>query len=752
MALDPIVIDFIARGVTDISGAFNTVIQQAEKLERHRASAAARGSKDRIKTAQDEEKQKAKAASLMAKEKEKIERQITRDAAQEAARRDGIVRKSSEMRGRMAVQEAKADVRAAQEATRGIEREEERRMRLRIRSSEMAGRQAARDAAMEIRNAQQVSSAWGQRGRRAGGIVAGSVGNLFSGAGAMVGATMGIGGGMILANAARSEMSASKSAQLLVNSVTTGGTAPPGATVAAVLGQASMVAKAEGVDKGAVVDAALSYSRSAKGGDFNGAIGNMGFLAKVSNVTGADMSELASAAGTLQSQNQGLDTKGMQQLLLDVLAQTHQGSLSMPEVAKMAGVVGSARGAFGGDEGVNQRKLLGLAQLVAPETDPAEAGTMIKDLATEGQKHFEKLGKLGVKYNPQGQMESIEQTIDSVLTGSKGNQGKILEAFGSDRGAKLFEHLTPIYNKEGGGAAGLEAVHKEMAGVMGATMSVGDLDKRDKETQDEPARKLSAALNQITTELGDSLEPRIKDFADNTLPKLIPKFEAIIEEATKFAGWFADNPLYGIGTVVLAAITKDLAAAKIGDEVKSIFARIFQGVGGAPPPAGAGGGVSLLPVLAAGAAGAYAAQQAVDTDTAAQAAGQRTEVGRLVEDTNLASRLRSGKVSPADIAQAQAEAASLSKDWTAKGKEITNPKLSGDEWLTVGLAKATGQGDKADELIAAKQRAAAQQYDMIGKTVRELDAALAALAKRTNTVPAPPDPARHLSISERPWQ
>jgi hypothetical protein len=618
--LDPIILQFTTAGIPQVERAFATVEQQLQKMERNSSQVADRGARTRVKTAQGEARDRERAAAKIQKDAERLERQHTRDVEKETKRREAIVRKSSEMTGRLASQQAREEGRAEAEKTRNVARESERRMRLQIRAQEMAGRFAARQAAEDLRRQEGAASIWGQRGRRVGGIVTGSAGRTLSGMASLVGAGLGIGGGMMLADAARGEMSAHKSAQLIMNAVTTGGVVPQGASVDAILGKASQVARANGMSKEEVAQAGLAYSRSATGGDFAGVLGNMDFFAKVHNVTGADMSDLASSAGMLQSQNPqlgGANNGKMQQLLLDVIAQTHMGSLSMPEVAKMAGVIGSGRGAFGGDQGQNQRKLLALAQLVAPETNPDEAGIMVKDFATEGQKHFKKLEKFGVKYNARGQMDSIEQAIDAILTGSGGNQGKIIEALGSDRAAKLFSHLAPIYNDAGGGAAGLAKVHQAVTSVTAATTTPDQLNQANADTLNEPARKFEVALNNIKTTLEDKLSPGMGRLADK-LPYLVDKVTGFIDSVSGAASWMTDSwphTFIGIGGIVMAVIAKDLASAGISAAAEAGVAAIMKKIaasmgagsapiptpGGAPPIPGGGAGPGLVGGALAGA-------------------------------------------------------------------------------------------------------------------------------------------------------
>ncbi len=244
--------------------------------------------------------------------------------------------------------------------------------------------------------------------RGIGHSVTRGVGHSIGGMASLAGGVLGIGGGFAIAEIAGKELAAQKTAALLVNAVTTGGAPPPGANVASILVHASGVSRETGMGKEDVIGGMLEYSRKARGGDFEGVKANAGFFAKLSKVTGTDIRDIAGAAGTLQSQNTDLDAPQMQQMLLDVYAQGKAGSMSMIDVAAQMGTMASARSSFQGNAADNQRKLLALGQLAAPEGSVGEAGTYVKDLAQAlaHPRHVETLKQWGVQFDKFGAVAS----------------------------------------------------------------------------------------------------------------------------------------------------------------------------------------------------------------------------------------------------------------------------------------------------------------------------------------------------------
>lgn len=732
--VDPVIIAFATQGLTDVNRAFDTIGARVKAFEKSSTDESVRASRVRRKVVEDEV---GTVTRIRAKAKT--------DEEQRSRYLDAVRTRSSTMAGKLAESLAKEEERAGKQAARELERLEEQKLRVRIRSSEMAGRLAARQAAEEVRAAEQSARARGAAGRRIGGIAAGSVGRLAGGVASIAGATLGIGGGFLLANVARQEADASRTAALLVNAVTTGGAPPAGANVGAIMGAASQQSRALGMDKGEILRGALEYSRKARGGDFAGVMANMGFFAKMSQVTGADIGDIAGAAGTLQSQNKNLSAPQMQQMLLDVYAQGKAGSLSMVDVSKQLGVMASARGAFSGDVAVNQRKLLALGQLAAPEGSPEEAGTFIKDLVMEAGKHGKELRGMGVKFDRFGRMDSPEQMIDQVFRGTGGDITKIEKLFGA-RGKSLFGALLNPFTSAGGGEAGIAAVNKTMASVTGATMTTGQLESQHAQMMSTPAEKFAVALNRLKEVLAERLTPWMERFADK-LPVLVPKIEAIIDEAGKFATWFADNPIKGVGAVVLAAITKDLAAAGIGQAVKSILASLLGG-GHIPVPGVAGFGLGgALGVAAAGAGGAMLEGAIIDSDIAGRESGQRagalTGVQGVLGAAALNRKTLSGKVTAGDIAEAQNRLKSMSSDVESKRQAIGSNDMGFAQTAAMQLVDPSGAKQHAQDVYNEQVRSFKMAKDAMDAFARAVTAATVATTHKDN-------PARNLPINQRP--
>lgn len=562
-------IEFVARGVRELSSAFDGVEARMRRLSQSEAAVA----DNSIRASDRAAAAKERAYQRVARETERWQKEAAKaevSAVSQAAKAEGNARLDAAKRGAQIIkEEVKAVDLAEKEKTRSVERESARREAIVRRSSEMAGRLAEKEAHAVVQHREKMS-------RMLGGTAGRSAGAMLSSGVQLAGAALTIGGGFAIADAVKNTMSAQQSAALLVNAVTTSGEPPKGATVDNIVKAAGVEAVKTGIGKDQIIQGALAYSRAARGGDFQGAMENMGFFAKMSKVTGTDINELAGAAGKLQSQNPDLDSKAMQGMLLSAYAQSKAGSVSLSDAAAQIGTLGSTRGFYAGDTAKNQRTLIGLGQIAASGGVTGDMGTYIKDVSVEAaahrhrKGHFAGLENMGVEFDSQGRMSSPDQMIGAVFKSTGGDLGKIHDIFGN-RGLPLFTELSKSFTSAGGGEKGVAAVQAQIAGTTMATMTQGDLDKQFAVTMNTDAGKFSVALEHVQQSLEKALAPSIERLADKA-PALADALGRDIEAAGKFADYLLDNPYKGIAAIISAKIMGDIAQAAIGEGVKRALA------------------------------------------------------------------------------------------------------------------------------------------------------------------------------------
>ena len=494
--------------------------------------------------------------------------------------------------------------------------------------------QEVRAAEMAAKKSAEAREKWS---RGMGSTVSSSLGSLgrtASVATSMAGGVLALGGGFSIADIMQKSFAANRTAALLVNAVTSGGKVPQEANVANILARAGGIAQQTGIDKNDLIGGSLAYARSARGGDFNGAMSNMAFFAKMSKVTGASINDIASAAGTLQSQNAdlGKDPEAMRGMLLNAYAGTKNGTVSMADAAKQMGVLGSTRGFFQGDVARNQSVLMGLGQIGASGASKDEIGTIVKDFSMEiaskrmatssavglGGRGTE---SLGVKFNKSGQMESPEQAIGAIFKATGGDLSKVGGIVGK-KGLPIFTELAKSFQDAGGGDKGVAAVQNQIRGVTQSTMTEKDLDSQFNQSMNNPAEKFAKATQQVSEVIEAKLTPYLEAFADK-LPAMMPKIEGAIDGIGKLADFFVDNPFTSIGAIVMAAVTKDIAAAAIGEAVKSSLSKAISGDGGSALGLAVAGGVAIT-----------AASAWIETGLANQKANSQKTAGDLTSAQN----------------------------------------------------------------------------------------------------------------------
>ncbi len=617
------------------------------------------------------------------------------------------------------------EIASAKRAAREVERIEEYKMRVRIRSSEMAGRAAARSAQVE-------ASAAARGARRTGHAIGGTLSTV----GGAAGAAISLGGGLLLADAARKQMGAEKAAALLVNSSTVGGVAPAGASVGNILAQAGAVSKATGVDKGELIGAVQNYV--AKSSDFSGGLANMNFFAKLSTSSGTRLEDITSAAGILRAQNKGLSATDMQQMLLDLSEQGKMGAVEISDLAHLAGGLGASRGMFAGSVTGNQRKLMALAQLTMTEgTGAEEAMIGVKDLAAEalqkrkGGRERVGLEQLGVKYTKGGQVESIEQLIEATLTGSKGNLGTIEKIFGS-RGSRVFQRLAPVFNDAGGGQAGLAAVRKEMGPILGARGDMGQMEAQYAQVMTTPAKRIELEFNRVVQTLAEKLEPRLESFARDTLPKVAEHFAGIVEKGSDLVDWFASHPFEGLGAVIGAKVTADIAKAAIGDSIKrTLETGIGQKLAGGFAIASAAFTIAEVGMMA------------IDHLAAENVRQQRADVAGDMGSINAASELfgkvRAGTVTPADLKKAEQVRDGMGQQLSRLKEESTE-----QDYYDPATGLPMGKSGVSSESVRAYDNAT-DSVRMLDQAMKSATEALLRMQSAASNVQPPQSP-----ISDRP--
>ena len=199
----------------------------------------------------------------------------------------------------------------------------------------------------------------------------------------------------------------------------------------------------------------------------------------------------------------------------------------------------------------------------------------------------------------------------------------------------------------------------------------------------------------------------------------------------RLAEYITENPFKGLGAVVAASVAKDMAAAGIGAATKTALekgmsAALSSGLGG---PAAIG-------VIAVALAAAM--KEAIDLDVASKSKSMTDAVVGGVDATNatteLMAKMRSGKLSQGDLAEAQ----KAMKDAQASVAKQQAEIAAGPGFLqrTVGFFAEHGENtpqQRADWAASQAAEAAAKQQTL--KRTQQAERELAAtIARATESI------------------
>lgn len=726
---DPIVIQLVAKGVAELQSTFRSVEQTILGFERNIGAASDRGSRARVTGTQREGSDREKAFAKLAKETEKWERQGVA-AAEKASKAKA---KAAE---KGAADEVRAVEKAEQEKQKAADKSAAYMAKVRERSATMAGQYAAQQASKEIAEAKRAADrkiAEEQRAyearkafaRNIGGMIAGSVGGAMHsivGVGrGLASSALQVGGGFSVADSVQRELKLTGQAATLAASSQAD---PDGKKwkTSEVLRSARNTANALSMDPEEVLKGIGKYK------DLTGNLGDAMKLApgmaKLATAMGADTGELMENAGN--AANAGLKGDDIMRMARVQTMQGMQGAVELKDMARYGARLTSSATLFGGDRATNIAAMGALAQVArqhGPATTAAEATMGAERFATDIAKHSKSLEAAGIKVSDgHGGLRGADLIMRDMLEKTGGDVTKLSAMGLGDRGIKPLQGFSSIYRDAMGGTrqkgetdaqfAGRQA--KGKAAVLAEFdkytkgVSDADIDTAAKERLGEADKQVTKSMNELRDAVGTQLLPEFIKLVP-VLRDLTPMIASVLREATKFAEWFAKNPIQGIGGVILAAIAKDLAGAAIGEAVKRALVAIIAGNkppvpgGGAVPP---GGGGALVVAGAAVQAGLlYKAGS--DTGTAVLSGKEQGEnIAAMLASSDPAKRAEGQKL----YDQAKAKSGAVAKA-TATGERVgtigaalINPVAAVLKLGTeAAISSATGKQSNTDKSLETLQ-------------------------------------------------
>ncbi|HKY39248.1 MAG TPA: hypothetical protein VJN18_25095 [Polyangiaceae bacterium] len=366
-------------------------------------------------------------------------------------------------------------------------------------------------------------------------------------------------------------------------------------------------------------------------------IQDMGQLALA---TGTELNDLMAAAGNafIPIADKIKEPKEQMAALVDVMgafaAQGNLGAVEIRQLAtEMAGLAATTQ-RYSGSPTRLLKTVGAMAQAARQRggaSSAAEATTSVARFVDDIAADPSKFARAGVKVGTRDrrgkltQLDDPEEIMVRMLAKTSGDLGEVSDLFGVYAGravagfAPLFteaerrNEALPVAERAKRGQAGERAVRAEFSRLVNASKPREEIERAAASVLEEPDMRIKEATKAFNTAVGTELLP--------ALTQLIPEFTRMMPEITSatralasFAAWFAENPLSGLGALVLGSVAKDLAAAGIGKAVSTILTSMLlqSRLGGAAVPVGGAAGLAGK----AGAIGAAVAGVALAADQA----------------------------------------------------------------------------------------------------------------------------------------
>lgn len=586
---DPIRVDFQVGGIKDVLEAFKSATKAAKEFEKLvnkgfktpralPAGGQAAGSQGGGR-ANDPEAKRAREYEAYQK---KLMRERERARERDLRAEDRNVRSAT-----------LAFLRGWDQAIKERTRKHEAEERKRQRATEQTEKAALRAAEQTTRRREQMA-------RTITSTVGNSTSNAISRVAGTAGMVTGLLGGFTVADSVQKGLEARGAAVDLANQ--------SGRKVSSndILQKSSTIATTYGMDTTDVIKGLDAFV--AKSGDVVGGLKGLGNLTELSVATGADIKELSQTAGIIHMATGDI---GETMKRMRVLAGAgREGSVDMRELSQYAGRISAGANQFV-SKGAAFAQLSAIVQQAAATggaTAAPEATEAVTRLATDVFEKQEAFAAYGIKTKDASgkylvdPMQLIKQSI--VKTG--GDSSKLLELFGkmSYRAVAGFQD---VYNRAGGGKKGEAAIDEAFKKFMDAELSAATVKQDAAERMNVADKQFNQVLNELREQVAAQVIPALVEMAPK-VKELIPAFVELLRTVVDLFKWVADNPFTGLGGIVAAQVTSDLASAAIGQVVARGIAAMIAGSAGA----GAGG--------AAGAAGIGARIAAAGSAVAVPAA------------------------------------------------------------------------------------------------------------------------------------
>jgi hypothetical protein len=443
--------------------------------------------------------------------------------------------------------------------------------------------------------AQKAASTRERFASRVGGRVASTLGRVTGVAAGLAAGVATLGGGFGVVDAVSKTISDhGKAKQISLNS---GGEV----SKSQVLATAHSISQNEGFTSDQSLEAIDQFV--AKTGNSKMALSTIKELSELANATGADLKDLASAAGLAFNADQTMDAEKLMKIMRQLAVQGRAGALDMRDMATSLARVTATAGQFKGDLFKNVNTLGAFAQLsmqAGTAVSAAEATESVATLPRDIAEHDKEFRAKGiVTKDKYGQLIDPETIVKDSVLKTHGDKTQLLKLFGA-RSYRGIEGYANTFQKERATAlaSGMKetdadnvATTKAMALLKkftDAELSKAQVSKEAAERKEEADKKLIMVFEQMREAVGTKLVPKLLDLIP-VIERLVPRLADLTEAFVRTVEFVENNPLKSVFIGMAAVVAGSLAKAFAAEAIQGIIAK---GFGGSAVAGGVGTGLA----------------------------------------------------------------------------------------------------------------------------------------------------------------
>lgn len=303
-------------------------------------------------------------------------------------------------------------------------------------------------------------------------------------------------------------------------------------------------------------------------------------LAKLSKATGANMADMADAAGDVANELGDIPNKGaaITSVMGAIAAQGKEGAVEIKDLARQMAKLGAAATQYTGDSKQSIANMGALVQMTRAKGGAAsstQAATSVMAFTNTFGKGARRAAfdAAGVKVeDSDGKLRNSRDIILDALKATGGNTVQMHKMFADSAAQRVTRGFETTYKEAGGGQAGLDAVRKafdDLANSVMANKEVEDSFALAMDTSEAKAKVFNEQLAKIADES-----------RTNLMPALVALAPAILSGTKALADWIGDltgknradvnakfNSATTAGAVAQAALNADLTSGtmKPGD-------------------------------------------------------------------------------------------------------------------------------------------------------------------------------------------